>query len=138
MEGLRCCELPESVSTHSIWVQFHGNQRTLIFFAYLALHPLVIIMWAIQYHSPKLKSIPITHSADKPPSTMANLPARHCNCPNTHPAFHQTTFNYGPLHRQCVGFGRGVPLMPPVIELRATKVDIKHIKTTPPRAQRRY
>ena len=21
LEGLRCCELPESVSTHSIWVQ---------------------------------------------------------------------------------------------------------------------
>ena len=24
LEGLRCCELPESVSTHSIWVQKVG------------------------------------------------------------------------------------------------------------------
>eukprot|EP00956_Cyclotella_meneghiniana_P010627 scaffold14819_cov65-Cyclotella_meneghiniana.AAC.1 len=38
----------------------------------------------IDYRPPKLKSIPIARAAEKPSSTMANLPAHHRL--NTHPA----------------------------------------------------
>ena len=64
---------------------FTSLQSLMPTFSRLCIHATrVIIMWAIHYRPPKLKSIPITRSAEKPSSTMANLPARHR--PNTSPA----------------------------------------------------
>ena len=77
---------------------------------------------------PKLKSIPIARSAEKPSSTMANLPARHR--PNTHPA-PSNCFQPSPntSSRYHVHFSAS-----DATSDRAIKVDTKRMKITPPRA----
>ena len=98
-------------------------------FSRLCIHATrVIIMWAIHYRPPKLKSIPITRSAEKPSSTMANLPARHR--PNTHPA-PSNCFQPSPntSSRYHVHFSAS-----DATSDRAIKVDTKRMKITPPRA----
>jgi hypothetical protein len=90
-------------------------------------------MWAIHYRPPKLKSIPITRSAEKPSSTMANLPARHR--PNTSRTI-KLLSTIAQIHLRDITRIL-VPLMPPVIELsRSTSSALKsHLRE---QYQRRY